>query len=111
MDYRGVNERVWNLFILLYGGGPCIWGKSYDIYDNAKPLVKKYEKILEEERQLGRVTSSKNYTPRHKGPKVRRLSGGQDGAVRGFEPKMKSSKTMVNMDGLLPPAGSEKPSS
>ncbi len=40
---------------MLYGGGPCIWGKSYDIYDGAKPLVKKYEKILEEERQAGRI--------------------------------------------------------
>ncbi len=31
--YRGINASVWNMFIAMYGGGPCIRRATIDMYD------------------------------------------------------------------------------
>lgn len=32
MDYRGVNEFVWEAYVRVYGGGPILARKDSDIY-------------------------------------------------------------------------------
>ena len=36
--YRGVNERVWNTYFKIYGGGPIIARRKLNIYDEAVPM-------------------------------------------------------------------------
>ena len=100
VDYRGVNEKVWNLFIMLYGGGPCIWGKTYDIYDGAKPLIKKQDKVLEEERMAGRIRSDR--------PKLQSIQSFKERKrsfqiAEGFAPQMKMSNSEIKQEGRKGP--------
>ncbi len=33
--YRGINSRVWDVFVGIYGGGPLLIRRTLDIYDTS----------------------------------------------------------------------------